>query len=69
MLFSRRGYFSVIETWTCLLSRKILLQYKEIIRRQFNNEVQHLGQQKGSCYPKCLWENTTDRLPWMSGKS
>ena len=25
--------------------------------RQFNNEVQHLGEQKGSCYPKCLWED------------
>ena len=24
---------------------------------QFNNEVQHLGEQKG--YPKCLWQKNT----------
>ncbi|MGH7275368.1 MAG: hypothetical protein ACREIQ_13105 [Nitrospiria bacterium] len=24
------------------------------IDRQFNNEVQHLGERKGKCYPKCL---------------
>ena len=36
-----------------------LLESVEILRHQFNNEVQHLGQQEGSCYPKCLWENTT----------
>jgi len=23
---------------------------------RFNIEVQHLGQQKENCYPKCLWE-------------
>ena len=31
--------------------------FKYFLNRQFNNEVQHLGEQKGSCYPKCLWEN------------
>ena len=30
---------------------------KNIGSRQFNNEVQHLGEQKGKCYLKCLWEN------------
>jgi hypothetical protein len=24
--------------------------------RQFNSEVQHLGQQAGACYPKWLWK-------------
>ncbi len=28
--------------------------------RQFNNEVQHLGKQKGKCYPKWLWKNTSN---------
>ena len=27
--------------------------------REFNNEVQHLGQQEGACYSKWLWENNT----------
>ena len=26
---------------------------------RFNNEVQHLGEQKGKCYLKCLWEKDT----------
>jgi len=30
--------------------------------RQFNNEVQHLGEQKRRCYPKCLWKNNTNIL-------
>src|SRR3989338_911673 len=26
----------------------------------FNNEVQHLGKQKGKCYPECLWKTNTN---------
>ena len=28
----------------------------DVMNRKFNNEVQHLGEQKGKCYLKCLWE-------------
>ena len=28
----------------------------EVFYHGFNNEVQHLGKQKGVCYPKCSWE-------------
>jgi hypothetical protein len=37
--------------------------------RQFNNEVQHLGEQKGRCYPKCLCQRTTNILPWTKENS
>ena len=32
------------------------------MNRKFNNEVQHLGEQKGKCYLKCLWEK--DIIIW-----
>ena len=35
---------------------------KNIGVRQFNNEVQHLGEQKGKCYLKCLWEKRYNHL-------
>ena len=31
--------------------------------RQFNSEVQHLGEQEGLCYPKCLCQNNTSIYP------
>ena len=52
---------------TELINEKLLLRFvnegsdiyspQNIVHRQFNNEVQHLGEQKGKCYLKCLWEN------------
>jgi ZIP family zinc transporter len=40
-----------------------------IAGRQFNNEVQHLGEQKRRCYPKCLCQRTTNILPWRKENS
>jgi len=37
--------------------------------RRFNNEVQHLGEQKRRCYPKCLCQRTTNILPWTKENS
>jgi hypothetical protein len=42
---------------------------KEVTVRQFNNEVQHLGEQKRRCYPKCLCQRTTNILPWTKENS
>jgi FkbM family methyltransferase len=39
------------------------------IFRQFNNKVQHLGEQKRRCYPKCLCQRTTNILPWTKENS
>lgn len=37
--------------------------------RQFNSEVQHLGKQKGLCYPKWLCQNHTNIYPKKNGNS
>ena len=52
------GYF------LCYLDRMVIstaIPYigMEFNLREFNNEVQHLGQQEGACYSKWLWENNT----------
>jgi len=31
----------------------------------FNNEVQHFGEQKGNCYPKCIWKKDISILVEM----
>jgi hypothetical protein len=37
----------------------VFISFDESINRRFNNEVQHLGEQGGSCYPECSWEPHT----------
>ena len=37
--------------------------YIHFYKGTFNIEVQHLGKQKGKCYPKCLWKTNTNISP------
>ena len=46
-----------------------ILKLVDEFARQFNNEVQHLGEQKRRCYPKCLCQRTTNILPWTKENS